>query len=204
MNPMQNKTVMITGASKGIGAQAVRVFANVGANIVLLARSRSEIDQLATEIQTPALAIECDVGRFSDVENATNAAIQRFGKVDVLINNAGTIQPISRLSKSDPDAWGQAIDTNLKGVYYGARAVLPSMIAGGGGTILTRQVNEMVGEGTVLRLIRDEQVNARSPAELARALRISVLDLFTDPPDLLQYASNRVRISCEAHMATPR
>jgi len=134
---MHNKTVMITGASKGIGAQAARVFANAGANIVLLARSQPEIEELADEIQTPALAIECDVAIWSGVETAAKSAIAKFGKIDILINNAGTIQPISRLSESDPDAWGSAIDTNLKGVYYGARAVLPSMVANGGGTILT-------------------------------------------------------------------
>lgn len=134
---MQGKTVLITGASRGIGAEAGRVFAAAGANVALVARSRAQIDALAAELGRQALAIACDVSDFAQVDQAVAACVDRFGGVDVLIGNAGVINPISHLAKADPADWGRAIDINLKGVFHGMRAVLPVMRAAGGGTVLT-------------------------------------------------------------------
>ncbi|MEM7520904.1 MAG: SDR family oxidoreductase [Pseudomonadota bacterium] len=134
---MDGKTVMITGASRGIGAEAARVFAAAGANIALLARSQREIGDLAGEIGEKAIAIPCNVARYDEMAAAVETTRGAFGGLDVLINNAGVIEPISHLAEADPDAWGQVIDVNLKGVFNGLRAVLPSMKAGGAGTILT-------------------------------------------------------------------
>lgn len=134
---VHGKTVMITGASRGIGEAAARAFAAAGANVALLARGKDQIAALAGEIGPSALGIPCDVSRYWEVETAVAAAREAFGSVDILINNAGAVEPISHLATSDPEAWGHVIDINLKGVYYGMRAVLPDMIARGGGTILT-------------------------------------------------------------------
>ncbi len=71
------------------------------------------------------------------MEAALDAAVGTFGRLDVLVNNAGAIEPIGALAAVDPDAWGGAIDVNLKGVFHGIRAALPVMMAAGGGTILT-------------------------------------------------------------------
>ena len=137
MSNFKGKTVVITGASRGIGATSAREFAEAGANVVLLARSGDAIETLAKEIGSTALAMVCDVSRYSDVEAAMQAAVAKFGTLDVLINNAGVIEPISMLVSSDPETWGQAVDINLKGVYYGMRAAMPIMQAAGGGTIIT-------------------------------------------------------------------
>lgn len=134
---VDGKTVMITGASRGIGESAARIFAEAGANVVLLARGKDQIATIAGEIGERALAVPCDVSRYWEVEAAVAAASDAFGQVDVMINNAGAVEPIAHLANSDPDAWGHVIDINLKGVYYGMRAVLPLMIARGAGTILT-------------------------------------------------------------------
>lgn len=131
------KTVAITGASRGIGAAAARAFAAAGANVVLLARDRDAIATLAGEIGQSALAVPCDVSRYWEVETALNAAATTFGGLDVLVNNAGVIDPIASIATADPDTWGQAIDINLKGVFHGARAAVPLMLAQGGGTIIT-------------------------------------------------------------------
>ena len=128
---------MITGASRGIGAAAARVFAEAGANVALVARSQDAIGALAQDIGEQALAIPCDVSRYWEVEAAVNATVKTFGGLDVLINNAGVIEPISHLSTADPEAWGHVIDINLKGVFNGMRAALPVMEAAGGGSILT-------------------------------------------------------------------
>jgi NAD(P)-dependent dehydrogenase (short-subunit alcohol dehydrogenase family) len=134
---MTGKTVMVTGASRGIGAETARVFAKAGANVVLLARSQDAIADLAGEIGKKAIAIPCNVARFGEMSSAVETALRAFGGLDVLINNAGVIEPISHLASSDPDEWGQAIDINLKGVYNGMRAALPVMKHAGSGSILT-------------------------------------------------------------------
>jgi len=134
---MTGKCVLITGASKGIGAAAARVFAGAGANVALVARNRDAIADLAGEIGPSAIAIPCDVSRYWEVEAAVEACHTAFGQLDVLINNAGVVAPISMLAEADPDAWGHAIDINLKGVFNGMRAALPGMMDRGDGTIIT-------------------------------------------------------------------
>lgn len=134
---LTGKTVLITGASKGIGASTARIFAKSGANVALLARNRDAIADLAGEIGEKAIAIPCDVSRFWEVDAAVNACLKAFGSLDILIGNAGVIEPISHLATSDPEAWGHAIDINLKGVYNGMRAAMPVMQEAGGGTIIT-------------------------------------------------------------------
>lgn len=137
MPDMHAKVSIITGASQGIGAETARVFAAAGANVALLARSKIAIDNLASEIGQNALAIRCDVTNYAEVQAAISATVHRFGRLDAVINNAGVIEPISHLATSDPEAWGRAIDINLKGVYHVIRCALPVMQAAGGGTILT-------------------------------------------------------------------
>lgn len=134
---MTNKTVMITGASRGIGAEAVRVFAGAGANVALLARGQSAIADLAGEIGQQAIAIPCNVANYVEVAAAVETTLSAFGGIDVLVNNAGVIEPISHLVDADPAAWSNVIDINLKGVFNGMHAVLPAMKAKGGGSILT-------------------------------------------------------------------
>ncbi|KIN63118.1 20-beta-hydroxysteroid dehydrogenase [Sulfitobacter noctilucicola] len=134
---MQNKTVMITGASRGIGAATARVFAAAGANVALLARSQEAIADLAGEIGQQAIAIPCNVARYGEMLAAVETTVGAFGGLDVLVNNAGILEPISHLGDADPDAWGQVIDINVKGVFNGVHAALPVMKQAGGGSILT-------------------------------------------------------------------
>ncbi|MBR9650259.1 SDR family oxidoreductase [Thalassovita aquimarina] len=135
MSDVQDKTVLITGASRGIGAAAAREFAAAGANVVLMARSGDEIARIAEEIG--GIAVTGDVAEYADVERAVTAAQDRFGGLDILINNAGVIEPIASLLEADPDGWGGAIDINLKGVFNGMRAALPGMTERGRGTVIT-------------------------------------------------------------------
>jgi len=140
MPDLTGKTVIVTGASKGIGAEAARAFAEAGAAVLLLARSFEPIEAIAGEIVAAggrALAIACDIADPQQVESACATCITALGKPDILINNAGIIDPVSPLAASDPEAWSKAIDINAKGPYYGTRAVLPGMIEQGGGTIIT-------------------------------------------------------------------
>lgn len=130
MDHVTGKTVVITGASKGIGAASARVLAARGARVVLAARSADALTALAAE--TGGLAVPCDVADYAQVE----ALIAAAGEVDVLVNNAGLIDPIARIEDSDVAGWNTVVDVNLKGVYHGLRAVLPQMAARGSGTII--------------------------------------------------------------------
>jgi NAD(P)-dependent dehydrogenase (short-subunit alcohol dehydrogenase family) len=132
---MQGKRVLITGASRGIGMAAARVFAAEGADVGLIARGGAAISALAAELG--GLALPCDIADWHSVAGAVATMEARFGAVDVLINNAGVIDPIAGIDGADPDQWGKAIDINLKGVFHGMRAVLPGMLSRGAGTIIT-------------------------------------------------------------------
>ncbi len=129
---LQGLTAVVTGASRGIGEAAALRLREAGANLVLLARSAGDIDRIASQLGDQAIAVKCDVADCSQVNAAINQAMDRFGAVDVLVNNAAVIDPISRLESVDGDDWSQAIDINLKGVFYTTQAVLPSMRAHGG------------------------------------------------------------------------
>lgn len=134
---MKGKVVVITGASRGIGAAAARVFAEAGAKVALIARSGNAIAALADQIGPAALALPCDIADWSEVEAAVGKVLGWAGRIDVLVNNAGVIEPIARLAEADPEAVAQSYRINLLGVFHGMRAVLPAMHRQGQGTILT-------------------------------------------------------------------
>ena len=131
------KTVIVTGASRGIGEAAARAFVAAGARVVLTARSADTLATLAKDLGPNALALPCDVADADSVQTVVDQTLARFGGIDVLIGNAGMIDPISHISETDMAAYARTIDVNLKGVFYGMRAVLPHMIKQGHGTIIT-------------------------------------------------------------------
>lgn len=139
MIDLTGQTLVITGASRGIGAASATHLATLGAHVVLAARNEEAIKEIAEQIQADggrASAIAVDVALNAEVTAMIDHALKHTGRVDALINNAGLIDPIARLADSDPEAWSNIVDVNLKGVYYGLRAALPPMLKAGGGTIL--------------------------------------------------------------------
>lgn len=139
MSNVTGKTVIITGASRGIGEATARHLAGLGATVVLAARSKVRIESIAREITKAggrAHAVACDVSKPGDVRALIDTAITQTGRLDMLVNNAGIIDPIARLADSNPEAWGAVVDVNVKGVYHGLRFAIPEMVARGGGTIV--------------------------------------------------------------------
>ncbi len=128
-NNIKNKVVVITGASSGLGEAAAKHLANLGAAVVLGARRANRIEKLAKEIQEnggKTLAIATDVTQRDQVKKLVDTAVEKFGHVDVLLNNAG-IMPLSPIDRLNVDEWDKMIDVNIKGVLNGIAAVLPHM-----------------------------------------------------------------------------
>jgi NADP-dependent 3-hydroxy acid dehydrogenase YdfG len=126
---IEGKVIVITGASSGLGEAAARHLAAQGARLVLGARRTDRIEALANELTesgAEALAVTTDVTDREEVQALVDAAVERFGRIDVLINNAG-IMPLSPLEMLRVDEWDRAIDVNVKGVLYGIAAALPYM-----------------------------------------------------------------------------
>ncbi|MEM6583087.1 MAG: SDR family oxidoreductase [Pseudomonadota bacterium] len=139
MNQLNNQTVVITGASRGIGEATARHLAACGANVVLAARNQTDIERIAEDIRGlngNAIAKSCDVTQYDEVAQVIDTALTHYGNLDVLVNNAGIIEPIARIEDIDPADWTQVIDTNVKGVFFGIRAAIPVMLEAGSGTII--------------------------------------------------------------------
>lgn len=130
MKELAGKTALITGASKGIGEATARRMAQLGVNVILAARTERAVKAIAEEISSEggkATGIACDVSKYSQVKAAVDLAKEKYGKIDIIVNNAGLIDPISRIKDSHPTDWSKAIDVNVKGVYYAIHAALPHM-----------------------------------------------------------------------------
>lgn len=129
MQDIENKVIVITGASSGLGEATARYLAAKGAKVVLGARRLERLEKLVADIRQQggeAVAAATDVTRRADVENLVQQGLQAFGRIDVMVNNAG-VMPLSVMPALRVDEWEQTIDVNVKGVMYGIAAVLPVM-----------------------------------------------------------------------------
>jgi NADP-dependent 3-hydroxy acid dehydrogenase YdfG len=130
MNPsIDGKVIVITGASSGLGEAAARLLGAQGARLVLGARRIDRIQALADELQAKGIqarAIATDVTQCDQVRHLVDSAVEAFGRIDVMINNAG-LMPHSPLERIKVEDWDRMVDVNIKGVLYGIAAALPHM-----------------------------------------------------------------------------
>ena len=133
-----DRIVLITGASSGIGEATARTLAAAGATIILGARRTDRLEQVASEIARAGGAARVsalDVTRREDVQAFAKRALEEFGRIDVIVNNAG-VMPLSPMAALKVDEWDRMVDVNIKGVLHGVAAVLPAMNAQGFGHVI--------------------------------------------------------------------
>lgn len=146
---LEGKVAVVTGASGGLGADAAMAYAQNGADVALLARRKDRLEALAKEIESTgrkALAVQCDVANEESVENAIEEVINYFGKIDILLNNAGVAirGGVCDLCVED---WDKGMDVNVKGIYLVSKHVIPHMIENNYGKIVnTSSINSVAGD----------------------------------------------------------
>ena len=140
------KTILITGASSGIGAFVAKLFLDRGWNVGLVARRKDKLDEIAKNYDN-SLCLKCDVSKEKQIENAFELMIDRFGEVNVLFNNAGIFTPQARIDQIDIKDWQKSIDVNLTGMFLSAREAFRHMKKNGG------------------RIINNGSISAHTPRE---------------------------------------
>ena len=132
---LTGKTALVTGATSGIGAETARAFAREGATIVLTGRNSERGEQLLAELDAEAAFIRNELGTAPAADSLVSATLQRFGRLDVLVNNAGVVYHETVPDTSDAQ-WEETVATNVSAVFYLSRAAVREMIPAGGGVIV--------------------------------------------------------------------
>jgi 3-oxoacyl-[acyl-carrier protein] reductase len=139
METLTGQVALITGGGRGIGAETAKQLAQLGATVVLLARTRAQLEATATQIRDSggkAYWFAADVSEEDALREAVQSALSIGGSIDILVNNAGFIHSFGSIASSDPTEWWRTLEGNLKGMYLTTRSVLPSMLEQGRGQIL--------------------------------------------------------------------
>lgn len=161
MNDLKNKNALITGAGKGIGKAVAIALAKEGVNVILVARTQSDLDQVAQEVNAlgvKSLTLIADVANINSVNTAVEKALSEFKTIDILINNAG-IAAFGKFLELEPEAWERIIQVNLMGTYYATRAVLPNMIE--------RQTGDIINISSTAGLSGNALTSAYSASKFA-------------------------------------
>ena len=130
---MEGKVALVTGASQGLGKALALAYAEDGAKVVVNSRSEDSIRPVAEEVEekgAEVLAVAADVSDADDVQRLVDAAVERFGRIDVLVNNAGVLGPRVEILEFPEDEWRKVIDANLTGPYFVSKAAIPHMPEG--------------------------------------------------------------------------
>jgi 3-oxoacyl-[acyl-carrier protein] reductase len=168
MPALSGKVAIVTGASRGIGAAAALALGAAGASVVLAARNAAQAETNAQQINAvggKAFAFECDVSDYAACQLLVHETASRLGPPEILVNNAGVIEPIAMVAASDPAEWARSIQINLIGAYYAIRAVLPGMLERGHGDIIN------VSSGAAMRPLEGWGAYCTGKAGLAMLTR---------------------------------
>jgi NAD(P)-dependent dehydrogenase (short-subunit alcohol dehydrogenase family) len=130
---LEGKVALVTGASQGLGRALALAYAKEGANLVISSRSADSLETVAKETRgsgVEVLAVPADLSHSEDVQKLVDAAVERFGKIDVLVNNAGLLGPRVRIEEYPEDKWRSVLDANLTGPFLVSKAAIPHMREG--------------------------------------------------------------------------
>ncbi|MGH9747750.1 MAG: SDR family NAD(P)-dependent oxidoreductase [Candidatus Acidiferrales bacterium] len=182
MQRLSGKVAFITGGGTGIGRACAALFASQGAAVAIAGRRMEPLEKVSREIEAAggkALALICDVTDRKSVESALEAATKRFGRLDIVVNNAGAVVVATAENTSDQD-WNRLLATNLSGTFFVSRAALPHLRAAGGGAI--------VNIGSILGIVARQQRAAYCAAKagvtgLTKAMA-------------LDHAHEKIRVNC--------
>lgn len=149
MFDLKDKVAVITGASSGLGADAARAYAKSGAKVALLARRVEKLESVAKEIKelgAEVIAVKCDVSNEESVKEAVGEVLEKFGKIDILLNNAGVAVRGDVVNLKE-DEWDRSFNTNVKGIYLMSKYVIPNMQKNKYGKIVNiASINAVIGD----------------------------------------------------------
>ena len=179
---LKGKVAIVTGAGSGIGRAIALVFGREGAKVAVLGRRRELLQEVVDELNrsgAEGVALRCDVTRADEARGAVEQAETKFGRLNVLVNNAGILS-VSTVESISEEEWDRVIDTNLKGPFLMSRAVLPAFRRAGGGTI--------VNVGSVLGLVamKDRAAYCASKGGVALLTKAMAID----------HAHENIRVNC--------
>lgn len=176
---LSGKVAIITGGGSGIGKATALAFVREGAKVVVAGRDFSKLEAVAGEIGPTCLPVHTDVAQPEDIKKLVAAAVERFGRIHILVNNAGVLLPGTAESHTD-DEWDQTFAVNVRALWLLSRAVLPHMRTAGGGSIVN------IGSALSLVAARNRVAYAASKGAVLTMTRAMALD----------HAPENIRVNC--------
>ncbi|MBE3559734.1 MAG: SDR family oxidoreductase [Ktedonobacteraceae bacterium] len=150
MSRLEGKIALVTGGGRGIGRTTALALAREGCDVVVVARTYAEIEQVAAEIRVQGrrgLAFACDIADGQAIARTFASLVEETDPVDILINNAGVVEPLGPTATADPELWSQALQVNLIGAFRWIHACLPEMLRRGWGRIVNISTGAAAGAG---------------------------------------------------------
>ena len=192
MKRLEDKVALVTGGSSGIGEATARLFAREGAKVAVLALESEDLERVAEEIASSgaeAMAVAADISKADQMERAVQEVVRRWGRLEILVANAGINGVWAPLDELDPDEWRKTIDVNLTGTFFTIKYAAPHLKRQGGSVIITSSIN-----GT--RVFSNTGATAYSCSKAGQVVMAKML--------ALELAKHRVRVNaiCPGSIAT--
>ena len=176
---LSGKIALVTGASRGIGKAIAREFSENGATVVISGKDKTRLDSAARELK--AFAIQADIKKESDVQNLINKTVEKFGRLDVLVNNAGVFPKIKLLHEISDSEWRDVLDVNLTGPFYVTKYAIPHLQKNGGSII-------NIASSAGLKAYENFNADSYSASKAALILLTKCW--------ALEYAKSKIRVNC--------